>query len=97
LDFIVIFGKNVNGQHKKQVKTHNRTTQRTTAMSNIHLTKTGVELKCSLYRWNFTTKEIISMFPLWTFHLYVVSFHQHLHMGYISLSWCDIPELVVLG
>ena len=36
------------------------------------------------------------MFPLWTFHLYVVTFQLHLHMEYISLSWYDIPEHVVL-
>jgi hypothetical protein len=36
-----------------------------------------------------------SIFPLWTFHLYVVTFQQHLHMEYISLRWYDIPELVV--
>jgi len=36
-------------------------------------------------------------FPLWTFHSYVATFQQHLHMWYmyISLSWYDIPELVV--
>ena len=44
---------------------------------------------------NFRTKEMISIFPLWTFHLYVVTFQQHLHMEYISLSWYDIPEFVV--
>jgi hypothetical protein len=44
---------------------------------------------------NFTTKEMISMFPLWTFHSYVATFQQHLHMEYISLSWYDILELVV--
>ena len=32
---------------------------------------------------------------MWTFHLYVATFQQHLHMEYISLSWYDIPELVV--
>jgi hypothetical protein len=26
---------------------------------------------------------------------YVSTFHQHLHMEYISLSWYDIPELVI--
>jgi hypothetical protein len=31
-------------------------------------------------------KEIISIFSLWTFHLYVATFQQHLHMEYISLS-----------
>jgi hypothetical protein len=34
-------------------------------------------------------------FPLWTFYLYAATFQQHLHMEYISLSWYDIPELVV--
>ena len=38
---------------------------------------------------------MISIFPLWTFHLYVATFQQHLHMEYIYLSWYDIPELVV--
>jgi hypothetical protein len=36
-----------------------------------------------------------SIFPLWTFHLYVATFQQHLHMEYMSLRWYDIPELVV--
>jgi hypothetical protein len=48
-----------------------------------------------------------SIFPLWTFHLYVATFQQHLHMEYISLScsefgnfvitfiWYYIPEIVV--
>ena len=31
--------------------------------------------------------EMISIFPLWTFHLYVATFQQHLHMEYTSLSW----------
>jgi hypothetical protein len=38
---------------------------------------------------------MISIFPLWTFRLYVATFQQHLHMEYMSLSWCDTPELVV--
>ena len=34
------------------------------------------------------TSEMISIFPLWTFHLYVATFQQHLHMEYISqLFW----------
>jgi len=41
-----------------------------------------------------TTKEMISILPLRTFHLYT-TFQQHLHMEYISLSWSDISELVV--
>jgi hypothetical protein len=36
-----------------------------------------------------------SIFPLWTFHLYVARSQQHLYMEYISRSWYDIPELVV--
>jgi hypothetical protein len=44
---------------------------------------------------NFTIQEIISIFLLWTLQLYVATFKQHLHMKYISLSWSDIPELVV--
>ena len=43
----------------------------------------------------FTTKEIISIFPLWTFHSYVATLHQYLHMEYKYLSWYNIPELVV--
>ena len=38
---------------------------------------------------------MITIFPLWTFHLYVATFQQHLHMAYIYLSWYDIPEHVV--
>ena len=30
------------------------------------------------------TKEMISFFPLWTFHSYIATFQQHLHMIYIS-------------
>jgi len=45
---------------------------------------------------NFTTKEMISIFPFWPFHSYAATVQQHLHMEYISLSWYDIPELVVL-
>ena len=44
---------------------------------------------------NYTTKEISSIFPFWTFHLYVAIFQQHLYMEYISISWSDIPELVI--
>ena len=32
---------------------------------------------------------------MWTFHLYVTTFKEPLHMEYISLNWSDIPELVV--
>jgi hypothetical protein len=38
---------------------------------------------------------MISIFPLSNFNLYIATFQQHLHMEYIFLSWCDIPELVV--
>jgi hypothetical protein len=38
---------------------------------------------------------MITIFQLWTFHLYVATFQQYLHMEYISISWSDIPELVV--
>jgi hypothetical protein len=36
---------------------------------------------------NFRRKKMISIFPLWSFHLYVhvVTFLQHLHMEYIYL------------
>ena len=44
---------------------------------------------------NFTTKEMISIFSLWTIHLYEATFQQHLHMECISFRWSDIPELVV--
>ena len=45
---------------------------------------------------NFTTKKMLSIFPLWTFHLYVATFQYHLHMGNPYLSWSDNPELVFL-
>jgi hypothetical protein len=38
---------------------------------------------------------MISIFPNWTFQLYVVTFQQHMRKEYISLSWSDIPNLVV--
>jgi len=37
------------------------------------------------------------MILIFTFHFYVTTFQQHQHMGYISLSWFDIPELVLLN
>ena len=37
-------------------------------------------------RSTLTHKEIISIFPLWTFYLCVAAFQSHLHMKYISLS-----------
>jgi hypothetical protein len=43
----------------------------------------------------FVNKQLRLKFPLWTFHLYVVTFQQHLHMEYISISWSDVPEFVV--
>ena len=43
----------------------------------------------------YAEKNYGSLFPLWTFHLYIVTFKQHLHMEYIFVSWYDIPELVV--
>jgi hypothetical protein len=36
-----------------------------------------------------------SNFSLWTFHLYVAIFQQHLHMNYISFLWYHIIQLVV--
>ena len=29
---------------------------------------------------------MIAIFPLWTFHLYVATFQQHMHMEYIFQS-----------
>ena len=37
----------------------------------------------------------IQFFPLWTFHFYVATFQQHLHLEYMSLSWSGISELVI--
>jgi len=44
---------------------------------------------------NFTTKEMISIFPLWTFHLDLATFQHHLHMEYTMFSWYEIPDLVI--
>ena len=44
---------------------------------------------------NLTTTQMISIFPLSNFNLYVATFQQHLHMVYTFLSWYDIQELVV--
>ena len=38
---------------------------------------------------------MISIFSLWTFHLYLAKFQQHLLMEYISRRWYDIPWLLV--
>jgi hypothetical protein len=38
---------------------------------------------------------MITIFPSWTFHIYLTTFQHYLHMEYISLSWFDIAELVV--
>jgi len=35
-------------------------------------------------------KEMISIFSLWIFHLYVATFKQHLQMDYTSLRWIDV-------
>ena len=37
---------------------------------------------------------MISIFPLWTFLLYVAPIQQHLYNAYISLKCYDIPERV---
>ena len=33
-------------------------------------------------------------FPIQTFHLFVPTFQQHHHMGYISVSLYDIPNMI---
>jgi hypothetical protein len=64
-------------------------------LSTFHITYTSKYTVRVGDELNFTTKEMISIFPLWTFHLFVATFQQHLHVGYISLRLSDIPELVV--
>ena len=44
---------------------------------------------------NFATKEMISIFPLWTFYFDIATFQQHLYMEYIYLIWYDISEFDV--
>jgi hypothetical protein len=68
-------------------------TDRSASYLDLHLENKWGAVKNKTLR----KKEIISIFPLWTFHSYVhvAAFQQHLHMEYISLSWHDIPELVV--
>ena len=44
---------------------------------------------------NFTTNEMISIFKLWTFHLYEATFQQLLHTENISLILSDMSMLVV--
>jgi hypothetical protein len=61
----------------------------------IHiLTYTSKSTERGGYERHFTTKEMISIFPLWSFHLYVATFQQDWHMEYISVRWYDIPDLV---
>ena len=38
----------------------------------------------------FSIKDMISIFTLRIFHLYVATFQQHLQMDYTSLSWSDV-------
>ena len=38
---------------------------------------------------------MISIFPLWTFHLHVETFQKNLYIEYIALGRSDIPDLVV--
>jgi len=42
-----------------------------------------------------TTFPLLNDFLIVNFPLYVATFQQHMHVGYKSLSWSDIPELVV--
>ena len=57
-----------------------------------------IKFKVKTYRFlnerTFTTKEMISIFQLWTFHLYVATFLHNLVWS-IYLCWYDIPDLVV--
>ena len=46
---------------------------------------------------NLTTKEMISIFPLWTFHLYVATFQQQLHLEYVSRSCGSYDEFLDRG
>ena len=48
-------------------------------------------LRMKLYR----KKNMISIFPLWTFYLCVATFQQHMYMEYISLRWYDILEFAI--
>jgi hypothetical protein len=34
---------------------------------------------------HFTTRDVILLFPLWTFHLYVATFQEHLLLAYIHV------------
>jgi hypothetical protein len=44
---------------------------------------------------NYTSNEMIAIFILWTFHLYVTTLQQQMHMECISPRLYDISELVV--
>ena len=66
----------------------------------LHGKQLCIEGRFAMWQWGVVKnetlrQEMILIFPLWTFHLYVATFQQHLHMEYISLSWYDIPELLV--
>ena len=66
-------------------------TDRSASYLDLHLDiDSEGRLRTKLY-----DKGDVSIFPLWTFHLYVATFQQHLHMEHISLSWYDIPEHMV--
>ena len=63
-------------------------TDRSASYLDIHL---EIDSEGRLRKQLFTTKEMISIFPLWTFHLqnvYVATFQQRFHMEYISfVDW----------
>ena len=53
---------------------------------NNHIEKCLAYFASNLIVIYITTKEMISILPLWTFHLYVATFQQHLHVEYIYFS-----------
>ena len=57
-------------------------------------------LTCRNWQWGAVKNETLRQkrlfqFSLCELHLYAATFQQHLHIEYISISWYDIPELVV--
>ena len=58
-------------------------TDRSASYLDLHLT---IDSEGRL-RKKFYDKEMISIFPLWIFHLYIAPFQQHMQLEYTSLRW----------
>jgi hypothetical protein len=61
------------------------TMHKQTQKGNSHMKKCLNYFASNLLVIYITIKDTISILPLWTFHLYVATFQQHLHVEYIYI------------